>query len=284
MPPASSVVRSQPIPRSRRGFTLIELLVVIAVIALLLGILLPSLGSARRQARITVCGSRLQQLSVGLALYQNDFPGYLPQAKGPLPTGGESVIGALFGGKKGRLPFYGIDEIGAERRPLNRYVTTQDIPPDEPAAPDAPPFELEQFRSPIDKGLANTGVPIPGFERAELMYDFLGSSYTLNDHAPDTNPYGDDIPTLVPQGGGRTPYIQDPTRTWAIGTHTIYNYDDGADREQDWFDAKETRANLAYLDGHVKLSVRVPEGQVHTTRDYTFLPSVDWLRRLGIAE
>ena len=264
---------------SPRAFTLIELLVVIAVIALLVGILLPSLGGARRQARITTCASRLQQLSVGLTLYENEFAGYLPQCLGPLPTGGESVIGSLFGGKRGQVPFYGINEIGASRRPLNSYVTSQDIPAEESTDPLVPPFELPQFRSPIDQGLAETGLPIPGLERAELMYDFLGSSYTLNDHAPDTNPYGDDYPTLIPSGGGRTPPIEQPTKTWVIGTHTIYNYDDGGDRKQDWFSSKEVRANLAFLDGHVGISIPVARDQAHTTDDYTFLPSTRWLDR-----
>ncbi len=255
--------------RDGRAFTLIELLVVIAIIALLISILIPSLGGARLQARTAVCGSRLQQIGVGLTLYMADFGEALPQRKGPLPGGGEAVIGALFGGQKGQLPFYGIDEIGAERRPLNRYVDDRAIPPDaEPGVVPMPGFE-----SPVDRGAENTGIPIPGFERTDSMYELVGSSYTLNDHSLD----GEASATLVPSGGGKLPPVADPTRTWVIGTHPIYNYQDNGDRGMRWLGGAAggadggVEANLLYLDFHVKVRVRVPRGVVNTTPEYTFL-------------
>ncbi|MFO0832832.1 MAG: type II secretion system protein [Phycisphaerales bacterium] len=247
-----------------RGFTLIELLVVIAIIALLIGVLVPALGKVRAVARSTVCGARLQQLSVALTGYWNDFDRRMPQAVGPLPGGGQAVIGALFGGKKGQLPFYGIDSMGAERRPLNRYVSSEAVPPDS----DASVFPLEAFRSPLDKGSTQTGVPIPGLDSTRSMYDFVGSSYTLNDHTLT----GEDHSTLVPLGGGRMPEVKNPSRTWAIGTHPIYNFQQGGDRGMRWLDNQQVSANLAFIDGHVRMRVVVPEGVVNTTGDYTFEP------------
>ncbi|MDQ7014081.1 MAG: prepilin-type N-terminal cleavage/methylation domain-containing protein [Planctomycetota bacterium] len=57
----------------KRGFTLIELLVVIAIIALLIGILLPALGKARKAARLAVCGSNLKQVGVAVNSYASDY-------------------------------------------------------------------------------------------------------------------------------------------------------------------------------------------------------------------
>jgi prepilin-type N-terminal cleavage/methylation domain-containing protein/prepilin-type processing-associated H-X9-DG protein len=65
-----------------RAFTLIELLVVVAVIALLIAILLPSLGAAREKAQRVKCATNLRTLAGADFQYANDYNGFVSRNSG----------------------------------------------------------------------------------------------------------------------------------------------------------------------------------------------------------
>ena len=66
--------------RCSRAFTLIELLVVISVIALLIGILLPALSSARATASNVQCSSQIHGILQALYTYAADNQQTTPHA------------------------------------------------------------------------------------------------------------------------------------------------------------------------------------------------------------
>src|SRR5256885_2233333 len=64
----------------RKAFTLVELLVVIGIIAILIGILLPTLAAARRAANNVACLSNVRQMAMAALLFAHEHKGYLPIA------------------------------------------------------------------------------------------------------------------------------------------------------------------------------------------------------------
>jgi len=75
--------------RGRSAFTLIELLVVISIIALLIGILLPVLGTARESARNVQCQAHLSGAGQGMFNYTAESNDWIP---GPNTSGAELTI------------------------------------------------------------------------------------------------------------------------------------------------------------------------------------------------
>ena len=63
--------------RRHIGFTLIELLVVISIIALLIALLMPALGSARKNARLMLCTTQVRSFGQAVHAHATDNKNFL---------------------------------------------------------------------------------------------------------------------------------------------------------------------------------------------------------------
>ena len=247
----------------QKGFTLIELLVVISIIALLVGILLPALGAARKTAISVKCLSNHRQIAIGLGSYQNDFNERFPNkrlikfASNGIPLG-DWVASQTWLGTLGTNPSTKAGKFGADIRPLNPYI--------------GGPYNNE------DDAVPAAVCPADEQQEAEsLVYDW-GTSYRANTtHGRSLTYNSDDVISSNDfQIGRRASSVMNPSKTIAIFesealTVAQPSYNDASPIADRFFwhsNPGDYRFNTSFCDGHAEVITYVPRDWAND--EYTF--------------
>ena len=176
--------------RRRYGFTLIELLVVISIIALLIAILLPALGAARRSARQMTNSTQLRGTHQAMVTFAQDNKSYFPGFRndGTVATAAQSKVDGTNVNRFTVGTATGADPVHRVAQILNNDMITPEyvISPGESSIDKTPAtittnmtannYSYAMLRTLADDGSAATGQRV---ERAALEW-----AETINAQAP----------------------------------------------------------------------------------------------------
>jgi prepilin-type N-terminal cleavage/methylation domain-containing protein/prepilin-type processing-associated H-X9-DG protein len=252
------------------GFTLMELLVVIAIIAMLLAILMPTLSKIKQLAKLTICGSNLRQIAIGLNTHASEHDNkYLEREVGfprlaarkiggkvPQPDLRGLIVNYISSDAEGLLHCPAVRANKAETEPgilfdavYRSHITAED------ESRWANYFTIASFDP--DSGMSYGGEPAymmtynifaglkdDGSYGGGIGYDWTYSGNTLNNSCPKY------------QGSARDVIASDMQERWSASADTLSRsnhskYWERGDSPEDRIDF--VSSNTAFADGHVEL-------------------------------
>ncbi len=265
---------ASPVPR--RAFTLIELLVVVAIIALLVSILLPSLGNARQQAKSAKCRASLHSIGQALAACYAENNDY-----GPSWDDGESVNGRPLMYTWADVLF-DMGYLGDEKA----QICPNDQRPDDPAR-----------RTGLTRGFSFVKTPGTGEQPIPGVRSSYGINGIMHFNFPQDR-YKDTAKQV---------YIADAWWTWFASLNAAWLFASKINVPQQdpanwpgegvssigWRHGREMSANVLLRDGHAAGLTPKSSGitnpqtllttTVDTTKYFTWLPGEHPCRRLESA-
>jgi prepilin-type processing-associated H-X9-DG protein len=199
-------------------------MVVIGIIAVLMGLLFPSLHRAREYASALTCSNNVRQLGIAMQMYANDYDGVYFWRGADINIDGMDWY--VYGGREtGNL------DLGQANlfnrivpRPLNKYLSGT----------------IQTFRCPNDQDAPWTHDPSYTPYPAPNEFEWVGNSYNFNANGYPLRP--------VPQGVGGLDGVK--LGSVSASSQTIVFFEACLYWGFDWHYAHE--ANIGFADGHVE--------------------------------
>jgi prepilin-type N-terminal cleavage/methylation domain-containing protein len=237
----------------RGAFSLVELLVVVSIVALLIAILLPTLRTAREQAKQIACQNNLSEIALGWNTYLiENSEHFLQTINANINYGGQQGNQSAFRGPK----------------PLNRQMGI-------PAIVDN---GAEVFLCPKDTG---SNIVRPS------SFEFHGTSYDTNPFLIGQNQTNfwrnrrDPSRAVLKKVNDRLPDLilsrvtTNDSELILVGDYGwMHHWNFDSSQRIEWH-KRLCHYNLAFLDGHAAFT-KIKKG-VHVTADYKIIPFLDLL-------